>query len=299
MTRTELYQRLAVRELGGALEKLLQYSRDCVRLYPKSVAEADITLGSTKIGGMPDLPPGLEWPTEMITTTTTEKRFLFLNREKKIETPRSLSFIAQINFAELCVFDTGSTLPDNGILYFFYCQDQMAWGFDPADQNRFRVIYHKGDLSLLERRGFPRDIDADAKLIACGIGARSEISLPPYYHHVYDEMGKDKAEQIMDSFEGQNVNKLLGQPDVIQNEMELECELVTNGLFCGDPSGYNNPRAAQLEPNAKDWRLLLQIDSNEQNDYMWGDSGRLYFWIKEADLKARRFEKTWCILQCY
>ena len=41
---------------------------------------------------------------------------------------------------------------------------------------------------------------------------------------------------------------------------------------------------AQLKPNAKDWRLLLQIDSNEENNYMWGDSGRLYFWIRKVDL---------------
>ncbi|TCD03493.1 DUF1963 domain-containing protein [Pedobacter psychroterrae] len=92
---------------------------------------------------------------------------------------------------------------------------------------------------------------------------------------------------------------LLGQPDVIQNEMELECELVTNGLYCGDPSGYNDPRAEKLRPNAKDWRLLLQIDSNEETEMMWGDVGRLYFWIKEEDLAAKRFENSWCILQCY
>ncbi|TBO42700.1 DUF1963 domain-containing protein [Pedobacter kyonggii] len=30
-----------------------------------------------------------------------------------------------------------------------------------------------------------------------------------------------------------------------------------------------------------------------------GDSGRLYLWIKEADLAAKRFEKTTCILQCH
>ncbi len=29
-----------------------------------------------------------------------------------------------------------------------------------------------------------------------------------------------------------------------------------------------------------------------------GDGGRLYFWMREADLVARAFENTWMILQC-
>ena len=81
--------------------------------------------------------------------------------------------------------------------------------------------------------------------------------------------------------------------------MELECELVTNGLYCGDPSGYNDPKAKKLEPNAKNWQLLLQIDSNEENEMMWGDGGRLYFWIKKDDLLNKNFDKTWFSLQCY
>jgi uncharacterized protein YwqG len=80
--------------------------------------------------------------------------------------------------------------------------------------------------------------------------------------------------------------------------MELECELVTNGLYCGDPSGYEDPRAKELEPNAKNWRLLLQIDSNDENEMMWGDCGRLYFWIRKEDLVNKQFDKSWFSLQC-
>lgn len=32
---------------------------------------------------------------------------------------------------------------------------------------------------------------------------------------------------------------------------------------------------------------------------IWGDSGRIYFWIKEKDLKAKKFEKAWMISQCH
>jgi uncharacterized protein YwqG len=32
---------------------------------------------------------------------------------------------------------------------------------------------------------------------------------------------------------------------------------------------------------------------------MWGDSGRLYWWIREADLAEGRWDATWLVLQCY
>ena len=95
-------------------------------------------------------------------------------------------------------------------------------------------------------------------------------------------------------------HKLLGHSENIQGDMELECQLVTNGLYCGDPSGYQDPRAAALIAGAADWVLLLQIDSDEDNcGMMWGDSGRIYLWIRREDLQARRFAQAHLILQCY
>jgi len=42
MTRTGLHQQLTAKGPGGKLEKLLQYSRDCIRLCPKSAVEEEI-----------------------------------------------------------------------------------------------------------------------------------------------------------------------------------------------------------------------------------------------------------------
>jgi uncharacterized protein YwqG len=73
------------------------------------------------------------------------------------------------------------------------------------------------------------------------------------------------------------VHQLFGHSYSIQGDMTLECQLVTNGLYCGNPTGYNDPRAEELAPGAADWRLLLQIDSDDDLDLLWGDSGMLYF----------------------
>ena len=93
-------------------------------------------------------------------------------------------------------------------------------------------------------------------------------------------------------------SQLLGHPALIQGEMQLECQLVSNGLYCGDSSGYNDPRAKDLAKGAEDWRLLFQLESNEDIGMIWGDDGMLYFWIRYEDLVARAFEKSWMILQC-
>jgi uncharacterized protein YwqG len=87
----------------------------------------------------------------------------------------------------------------------------------------------------------------------------------------------------------------------------LECELVANGLY-DEVDDYDDPRVKALEPSAKNWRLLLQIDSDEEykdgeeeeeREMMWGDCGLLYFWIRLEDLQNKNFEKTWLIEQCY
>ena len=80
--------------------------------------------------------------------------------------------------------------------------------------------------------------------------------------------------------------------------MDLEAQLVSHGIYCGDPSGYQSPRAKELRAGAADWSLLFQIDSDEDGEMMWGDAGMLYFWIRREDAAQGKFDKTWVILQC-
>jgi uncharacterized protein YwqG len=80
--------------------------------------------------------------------------------------------------------------------------------------------------------------------------------------------------------------------------MQLEAALVTSGLYCGDATGYEDPRAQVVAASADEWQLLLQLDSDDRADLMWGDGGMLYFWIRAQDLAERRFEMVWMTLQC-
>ena len=55
----------------------------------------------------------------------------------------------------------------------------------------------------------------------------------------------------------------------------------------------------ETRTQAAQWRLLLQLDTDDSLGVMWGDSGRIYFWMREEDLRSRAFDRAWCILQCY
>jgi uncharacterized protein YwqG len=89
-----------------------------------------------------------------------------------------------------------------------------------------------------------------------------------------------------------------GWPNLIQAPMELECQLVTHGIYVGGPEAYADPRAAGLSRGAVDWRLLLQLDSDDGLNWMWGDAGMLYFSCREQDMAEGKFDRSWTILQC-
>jgi len=114
-----------------------------------------------------------------------------------------------------------------------------------------------------------------------------------------DARFSESTARFGDVFEAEEiVHRLLGHPDPIQGDMQLECQLASNGIYVGDPAGYTDPRAAALRPRATEWRLLFQVDSEDAADMMWGDVGRLYYWIRDADLRASNFDNCWMILQC-
>jgi uncharacterized protein YwqG len=93
-------------------------------------------------------------------------------------------------------------------------------------------------------------------------------------------------------------HRLGGHSSNVQGDMQLEAQLVMHGLYCGDPSGYRDARAEELERTCDVWSLLLQLDSDEGAGLMWGDLGMLYYWARSQDIDRHDFSKTWMTLQC-
>jgi hypothetical protein len=95
------------------------------------------------------------------------------------------------------------------------------------------------------------------------------------------------------------VHQIGGYPDCVQGDwMEWELEMDVRGI---QPKSFGDwletPEAAALEPAVREWKLLLQLDSDEDTGFHWIDSGVLYFWIREQDARAGNFAATKLIAQ--
>lgn len=267
--------------LPGRIER---YRRNSVRLIPTPAELSIIPLGGNRIGGCPDVPKDFEWPR-------------FENHP--------LSFIAQLNLADIAHYELGLDLPICGSLLFFYDSQQRTWGFAPRDKGSAVVLYSSCDTDQLRRVPLPPEIDKMGVFNGCSLAFKPDTNYPSYDSIFFNpELSEDEMNRLFAYQEQQRANdfgpfhRIGGHADCVQNPMELECALVTNGLYCGDASGYSDPMRKELEYDAENWRLLLQIDSDDHAGMMWGDVGMIYYWIHTSDLVNHRFDRSWLILQC-
>lgn len=258
-------------------------------------------LGATRFGGQPDVPSDFIWPTYM------GESYDHVVKE------RPLSFLAQFNCADFAKYDTEHLLPDHGLLSFFYELDSMCWGFDPKDKGCARVYWFE-DISALSAAEFPADMEEDFIMPMVKIALSQKPSYPSWqdFTEAFPDDDDDEAfniawEELMGEDEDDlpDRSQLLGWADVIQNSMFEECDIASKGYYLGNPEGWRKiPKdiRQEAEQTAKDrWMLLLQLDTVECDDFelMFGDCGHIYFYITKEDLKARRFDNIWLILQCF
>ncbi|MCI0376139.1 MAG: DUF1963 domain-containing protein [Gemmataceae bacterium] len=277
-----------LRRIADALSAL---SQPCVLVCTQAHPDEDFLLGRSRIGGVPDLPPTVDWPCWH---------------------GKPLSFLAQFDLSDLKTFTCCQVLPSSGHLWFFYETEQGTWGFDPSDRGSWQVIYAETDLHNLQRREAPA-LPKHAEFLPCALTFHDFLSIPGAESLSVAplQLSLDEMEQIQEIeadlqemipsrqvHQFEPYHQLLGHSKEIQGEMQVECQLAANGVHCGNSSGYLDPRRTELQQGATDWRLLFQLDSDDKPGMMWGDCGRLYFWIRNQDLASKAFDKSWVILQC-
>jgi uncharacterized protein YwqG len=251
----------------------------------------------SKFGGRPAVPQDFRWP-----------RFEAENYDGETAN-RPLSFLCQINLADVTAFDQEHLLPESGLLLFFYEQESMSWGFDPADRGCVRVLYYESTDGLAPA-DIPEDLGEDYRVKEYDLSFRVQESYPSYEElrcHVDAELDWDTYDEAIERDTTYNVDcerhKLLGYANLVQGEMLTECERVSRGLYCGTAESYRNTPEdvkADIRERASDWVLLFQMASICQEDYelMYGDMGNLYFYIRKQDLKNCNFDGAWFALQC-
>lgn len=238
-----------------------------------------------KIGGLPSMPSELIWP---------------------VWNGKPLAFLCQFDLSQFPHSHTRYQLPATGLLYFFYDQEQTTWGFDPKDVGGWHILYTSLTEDACVEQPAPEGLDSD------NIFKEQFVSFTCIDTYPSPEDERIQALNLMESkysaycelcssvFPGKPMHQFFGHQSPIQgNYMNLDCQLASHGIYCGDSKGYRSLKARFLDSGKKDWILLFQLDSDEDSNMMWGDCGRLYFWIKKDDLKTQRFDKTWMIFQCY
>lgn len=289
--RADISLKLRERGLDRYADALVDLVEPSIRLTAiETRPELDLPRGSTKLGGLPDVPAGFAWP-----------RFM----------GEPHSFIAQIRLEEMVTFDRGKLLPPAGLLTFFYAAVESPWGYDPDHQGGSQVTFTPPEQPLV-RMSPPADLPPEGRFAGVAMEPSAEMTFAPSGSVAVKRIGLTRSEawtyfevvdDLLTSRSGEEesdreIHRLLGHPNPIQGDMQMECQLASHGVYVGNSAGYRSPEARVLAPGATEWRLLLQVDTNDEVGMMWGDCGRIYYWIRAQDLALRRFDRVWLVLQC-
>ena len=225
------------------------------------------------------------------------------------EPEAKLTFLGQINLAELQAQVPTPELPAAGLMLFFFDANNEPWGFDPDDRSGHRVIFARPGQELT-RRVCP---DVESCVLPATVSFERIVTLGKLDDSSLDWASLGVDAQRVDWYELEEAMRvlrperphhhLLGTAAQVQSgDMRAECQLVSHGFMAGDEEGW---RMGMAEPGVAEgidhWQLLLQFDSEDTDDGlgpMWGDCGLLYFWIEAQKLAVQDFSETCAILQC-
>lgn len=165
--------------------------------------DSDSPVGSTKLGGSPDLPPGTPWPSFE---------------------GRPMAFVTQINLAEVGPLDELGLLPQAGILSFFCA---------PADLGQsgsWHVSFTDKD-SALSRVEPPAELSRHDFYRALSVRGEPELTCPSWESSILERLGLSQEERFayrdaLESEDDSPRHRMLGHPDTIHRDLrEAEPEL--------------------------------------------------------------------------
>ena len=251
-------------KIPQALEPYRQQLLETKTTFIKANSQAPrkTKLWESKVGGQPYLPKGLDWP--------------------MAPDGQTLCFLAQINFAEVPALEP---FPSKGIVQFFINDDDLyGMDFDDGENpDTFRVLFHPEVIeqeSLLQTK-LP-STDWEAELLPHHpdesyplVFTIDEEVVPISDCQFYQFFGSEFFRQF-----GENEWDVMGQ---------LEKSIRSQGHKIGGYAYFTQDDPRRLEDPMI---LLLQLDSDERMDLMWGDMGVGHFFIRKNDLAALDFSRV-------
>src|SRR5215510_3234122 len=213
-TRKELETALAQAGLGERSPRLAAAARHAIILEPGPVEEgADAPIGASRLGGMPDLPPEIPWPWR---PAFSDGGFC----KDHAERPWPLSFVAQIDFAEILSAGGLEGFPPSGRLLFFCDPVEVPWGQSMKDQTCASVMFFSERTEPLGRRNFPAELSNPRSsllrpeefvfrprrltpkrwLLPPPLGSRELRTLDPDWNDCYPRCWKQQEEKAYEAY---------------------------------------------------------------------------------------------------
>ncbi|QWU44779.1 YwqG family protein [Bacillus sp. NP247] len=173
-------------------EELINTIFPCVKVVPEQ--QEMVAIGSSKMGGVPDLPDSFEYPTYK-------------------ENP--LRFIAQFNLSDLQNVGMDHNLPKTGMLYFFNIENYFEEDVNPNEAGR--VLYYDIPVEQLRRAD-----EIQAKYNQCAITFELTYKLPELF--IEDEADSDRFLQLLEELIPDNYDnhQMFGEPFSVQEEVLYE-----------------------------------------------------------------------------
>ena len=212
--------------------------------------------GESRMGGCPNLPAELTWPTYK-------------------KTP--MVFLAQFNLTDISPFDIDGSLPSDGLLSFFLHAVLEEDGTNDDYGHQCKVIYTaQDDINKLISRPLP---DHEGLIMfspqqQATVHFEADIALPPPGSDAIDSLScNENAEIIIEAYwdkvwlkkvdEREDTHRLLGYPDV----------------DTGEEQGAS--------------KLLFQISFDELIDWSFGDAQSVRFYMPSGALEQQAWEQAW------
>lgn len=145
--------------LSRFAEQILTLAQPAITLSLTRTVESEIDVGASKVGGVADLPPDVDWPTWR---------------------GWPLPFIGQVRMEEIAPLYVADDLPSTGLLSFFYsvcdAKGELSRGDDPA---AWRVLY-TADTTHLIRQPLPEELrdGLSTAFPACAVAFGQRLTLP-------------------------------------------------------------------------------------------------------------------------
>lgn len=292
-----LRERLNRAGLARKAGAILTVAAPCVWLDSRREEDAAIPAGASKLGGLPDLPSGVEWP---------------------MWRDQPMAFIAQIRLDEAALYDDEGILPATGQLSIFFATDGEPKGNeDDDDPTSWRVAHLDGDPATFARRSAPADLDESSRWPASTLTCSRWITLPEVDGPEYETLGLTNEERLayieVESHFHENERTtlfgtyLLGHAYTLNGSALLEPYRITHGLpypgmerYPRWPRGKERERmierlAEMRRAAAQEWRLLFQTDGSA-SDMDFAGGGILHVTIPREALAQRDFSRAWMSL---